>query len=597
MKSAIGTLKQRGVLVHLYRFSLVDLRRGTIFLHIHFSTPLHLIMYCSALHVLESIRNRQHVLVLNKTRQMAEVLSFAVYFFSRKSRSFMVSLEGLSIPKIDAQEPAFPFRFPIKRRDIESKLWVKSLVFTEEGGRKVECLAIENQFDHGNDTQRDNCRAVCELDKDGSTTTYSAMINVKPIGAISSIELVLEITPQAPDFDLANIKIFDPAYPSHPLLYSASFTHRTDGAKPAAGKTNFAVCTVGIRCLSVDQSSPPSTADNANKRRDPEQVSLVGSPLRKPVSLVDHLQEIFGVGDEYNGFVKNRCKSFGMEFGTKILLEEDFAYYIVEGTLMLTVNNSLTKGSDNSRAEGQSSYNIYRVPPGQVLFRNSDTQFSVHLDSIEALERCRIIKIDMLPATPHRKEFCEWLGRTPEVTSAFGELFLDTTSTNSEFSVSVTFYNQVSRIVSESTRHLTLISKSRLEQEMSFAIKDIQEVGNLRMQVDLWRKFVTTNRSEVIDGMMDHALTHIYSCEFHGNFIGSVRLRLFGNEFNIHGANMSFLEFPDDASPPVASNPVEIGKCLSLIGKYDGKWGNSEWLGDTLSLHLQILDGSGSIDR
>ena len=499
----------------------------------------------------------------------------------------MVSLEGLSIPKIDAQEPAFPFRFPIKRRDIESKLWVKSLVFTEEGGRKVECLAIENQFDHGNDTQRDNCRAVCELDKDGSTTTYSAMINVKPIGAISSIELVLEITPQAPDFDLANIKIFDPAYPSHPLLYSASFTHRTDGAKPAAGKTNFAVCTVGIRCL-----DPASTAGAVVLQAQCRRMLR----MFVPESLVDYLKKIFG--HEYNDFVKNRCKSFGMELGTKkISLKEDFAYYIVEGTLMLTVNNSITKGSDNSRAEGQSSYNIYRVPPGQVLFRNSDTQFSVYLDSIEALERCRIIRINMLPATTHRKEFCEWLGRNPQVTSAFGELFLDTTSTNPEFSVSVTVYNQDSRIVSASARHLTLISKSRLEQEMSFAVKDIQEVGNLRMQVDLWRKFVTTNRSEVIDGMMDHALTHIYSCEFHGNFIGSVRLRLFGNEFNIHGANMSFLEFPDDASPPVASNPVEIGKCLPLIGKYDGKWGNSEWLGDTLSLHLQILDGSGSIDR
>ncbi len=504
----------------------------------------------------------------------------------------MIYLEVLSIRVIPEEKASFmdslTSKKSSKQRENKSRLWVKSLVFFEEGGRKIECPAIESQFDQENNAQQDDHRAVCELDTDTLPNSYSAIVSVKPMRAISSIELVLDITPLALEFELANIKIVDPAYPLHPLLFSASFKHPSVSNPLTPHMTQSApkimksvVCTLGIRCASVDQSE--SFADCSNEESLSEFVNHTHDMLIESRDVSDRVMY-------KKDFVEKYCTSFAMECGQrKEDLNPNHAYYIVEGSLILTVTKSSIDNKKPSLA-----YKIYRVPSGQYLFYNSEMPFQI--SSIEALERCRIIKIEMPKDSKHRKDFFCW-DKFPQVTSAIGELFTESSKIQ-EFSLSIAFRSQDSKnkTVLESAHHLKLISNSRLEQEMTFDVSNFQQdAGNLFLQVDLWRKFEKTTRSQfaVAPGP---DLTHTYTFEFHGNFTGSVRIRVFGNEVSGRGNIVHFVEFPfpsTDSIQRMSEGLVEIGKCLELRGKF----GNDKWLGDTLSLHLQVIEGSGSIGR
>ena len=532
---------------------------------------------------------------------MAGVISFAVNFYSRKSRNLMVCLEAL-LPPPDKRELLIPIsinplnvfedlisKFTPMKTNITRKLWVKSLVFIEEGGRRVECLANDHQLDPTSDLQQDLNHAVCELDKSPGNTgdkhgdffDFSAMISVKPIGAISSIELVLEITPNAKTCVLENVKIIDPAYPMHPLLYSASWKENIEN-KASVSHHNFVV--LSLRCDSHDffhDISLPTTCEMG------EHSKISDASLAKFKEFIE--KEFTNQTD----FVSKYCTSRTKECGEKIDLKpnEEVAYYILEGTVTLTVNKK--KGiRDYSSLNRNHAYKICGVPAGTVLFRNLDLQFSELLDSIECLERCRIIEIKF-PSEKglefYREKFVAWVKSTiyPELAPALGELFSYTKNDDQEFSLSVSLFggfdqdSKVPHLISESSHHLKLLSQSRLDQEMTFDIDDIQQdCKNIRLQVDMWRTFTKTNPSKLAGSVK-------YKCHFQGNFTGFVRMRIFGEEDH-------FLAFPH--LPLVEGGRVEIGIPLELKGK-TGNTDDAKWLGETLSLHLQILQGSGSIDR
>jgi hypothetical protein len=534
---------------------------------------------------------------------MAAVLSFAVNFFSRKSRNLMVCLEAFlpdderELTTLEKLKNKFSEFTPMKKIR-PRKLWVKSLVFIEEGGRRVECLANDHQLDPTSNLQQDLNHAVCELDKspdkNGGFFDFSAMISVKPIGAISSVELVLEITPNAEICVLENVKIIDPAYPIHPLLYSASWKENVEN-KASVSHHNFVV--LSLRCDSHDISPPTKCEMGELSKISDANLAKFKEFIKDYESHEKHSEEFTNRNDHQTDFVSEYCTSEyctsrTKECGEKIDLKtnEKVAYYILEGTVTLTVNKKKAQSGnrDSSSLNRNHAYKICGVPAGTVLFRNLDLQFSELLDSIECLERCRIIEIKFPSDDFFREKFVVWVKEEiyPGLAPALGELFSYTKNDEQEFSLSVSLFggfdqdSKVPQLISESSHHLKLLSQSRLDQEMTFDIDDIQQdCKNIRLQVDMWRTFTKTNPSKLAGSVK-------YKCHFQGNFTGFVRMRLFGEED-------PFVAFPH--LPLVEGGRVEIGIPLELKGETGNT--DTEWLGETLSLHLQILQGSGSIDR